>query len=108
MAAEKVRTRKMSSMKPELRAEKFILCGQEDGGSPRLAQNMRRRNREGPEPPFVQTPFELGWHTQGREGRINVLPRYRPVGLAKTSSEGMWSPRGTGTTVLTCPCPSQP
>ena len=42
-----------------------------------------------------------------------VLPWYRPVGVANTSSEthggkwaareGKWSPRGTGTTVLTYP-----
>ena len=31
-------------------------------------------------------PFVSGCHTQG-EGRINVLPWYRPVGVAKTSSE---------------------
>ena len=53
----------------------------------------------------------------GEEERINVLPWYRLVGVAKTSSEtqrrksraarkGMWPPRGTGTTVLTYPCPT--
>ena len=50
---------------------------------------------------------------------MNILPWYRLVGVAKTSSEtqrrksraarkGKWPPRGTGTTVLTYPCPSQP
>ena len=45
----------------------------------------------------------------GREGRINVLPWYRQVGVAKTSREtqrrksraarkGKWPPRGTGMT----------
>ena len=45
---------------------------------------------------------------------MNILPWYRPVGVAKTSSEtqrrksraarkGKWPPRGTGTTVLTYP-----
>ena len=24
-----------------------------------------------------------GWHTQGEEGRIDVLPWYRPVGVSK-------------------------
>ena len=48
---------------------------------------------------------------------MNILPWYRLVGVAKTSSEtqrrksqaarkGKWSPRGTGTTVLTYPCPT--
>ena len=57
--------------------------------------------------------------TAGRERWINILPWYRPVGVAQTSSEtgkresraakkGKWPPRGPGTTVLTNPCPSQP
>ena len=77
-------------------------------GSPRHVDNRRRRTREGPEPACVRAPFHLlGWHTQGGEGRINVLPWYRPVGVAKTSSEtqrrknqgarkGTWQPRGMG------------
>ena len=55
-----------------------------------------------------------GGGTCSGEGRINVLPWYRPVGVAKTSSEpqggksraarkGELSPRGTRTTVLTYP-----
>ena len=48
----------------------------------------RRRTREGPEPACVQTPFQsLGVAHAGREGRMNVLPWYRPVGVAKNSSE---------------------
>ena len=50
----------------------------------------------------------------GEQGRINVLPWYRLVGVAKTSCEtqggknsaarkGEWSPRGMGMTVLTYP-----
>ena len=50
---------------------------------------------------------------------MNILPWYRPVGVAipPVSSEkgraglpkkGKWPPRGTGTAVLTYPCPSQP
>ena len=50
----------------------------------------------------------------GGEGWINILPWYRLVGVAKTSSEtqrrksqaarkGKWPPGGTGTTVLTYP-----
>ena len=52
-------------------------------GSPRLVLNRRRRTREGPEPACVQNTFARRWHTQGREGRVNVLPWYRPVGVAK-------------------------
>ena len=50
---------------------------------------------------------------------MNILPWYRPVGVAipPVSLEGVraglpkkgkWPPRGTVTTVLTYPCPSQP
>ena len=52
-------------------------------GSPRHVCNKRRRTREGPEPACVQTPFFLGVAHAGRGGRINVLPWYRPVGVAK-------------------------
>ena len=64
--------------------------------------------------------FFLGVAHAGVEGWINILPWYRPVGVAKKSSEthkeeepglpekSKWPPRGTGTTVLTYPCPSQP
>ena len=53
----------------------------------------------------------------GREGRINILPWYRLDGVAippvsrtmlenQAVRKGKWSPRGTGTTALTCPCPT--
>ena len=83
-------------------------------GSRRHELNSRRRTREGPEPACVQTPFCFEVAHAGREGRMNILPWYRLVGVAKTSSEtqrrksraarkGKWPPRGTGTTVLTFP-----
>ena len=84
--------------------------------SPRHATNWRRRTRKGPEPACVRAPFGLRGGTRRGEGRINILPWYRPVGVAKTSSETQWRksrassprkwkwpPRGTGTTVLTNP-----
>ena len=81
-------------------------------GSPRHARNRRRRTRECPEPACVQTPLMLGWHTQGREGWINILPWYlqwvAQGGKNLAARKGKWSPRGTGTTVLFYPCPSQP
>ena len=40
----------------------------------------------GSQPACVQTPFIEVAHA-GREGRINVLPWYRLVGVAETSSE---------------------
>ena len=54
------------------------------------------------------------WRTQGGQDELNILPWYRLVGVAKTSSEtqrgrtglpkkGKWPPRGTRTTVLTYP-----
>ena len=55
--------------------------------SPRQVVNRRRRTREGPEPACVRSPFDAGVAHAGGEGRINVLPLYRPVGVAKTSSE---------------------
>ena len=61
--------------------------------------------------------LDTGWHTQG-EGWITILPWYHPVGVAKTSvsrkggraglpKNSKLPPRGTGTTVLTYPCPSR-
>ena len=61
----------------------------------------------------------LGWHTQAWKGEFNILPWYRVVsvaippvspegGRAGLPKKGEWPPRGTGTTVLTYPCPSQP
>ena len=76
-------------------------------GSSRLACNRRRRTREGPEPACVQTPNPDRVAHAGEEGRINILPWYRPAGVAKTNSEsrrrenraarkGKWSPRWYG------------
>ena len=56
-----------------------------------------------------------GWHTQGGKDELTSCRGT----VAKTSSEtqrrkswaarkGKWSPRGTGTAVLTYPCPGQP
>ena len=56
-------------------------------GSPRHATNRRRRTREGPEPACVRAPFDFGVAHAGGEGRINVLPWYRQVGVASTSTE---------------------
>ena len=60
-----------------------------------------------------------GWHTQGEKDELTSCRGYRLVGVAippvsrkggRTGlpKKGKWSPRGTGTTVLTYPCPSQP
>ena len=46
-------------------------------------QNRRRRTREGPEPTCVQTPSHFWCGTCREEGRINVLPWYRLVCVAK-------------------------
>ena len=59
-----------------------LLDGQGDGRSPRQVHNRRRRTREGAEPACVQTL----WRGGGTR-RENILPLYRPVGVAKTSSE---------------------
>ena len=56
-------------------------------GSPRHVCNIRRRTREGPEPACVRTPYVAGVAHAGGEGRINVLPWFRLVDVAKTSSE---------------------
>ena len=54
--------------------------------SPRHAINRRRWTREGPEFACVQT-LSIGVAHAGGEGRIHILPWYRLVGVAKTSSE---------------------
>ena len=77
-------------------------------GSPRRAHNRQRRTREGPEPACVQTPFLVGVAHAGGELWINILPWYRPVGVAKGGRAGLpkkgkWPPFGTGMTVLTYP-----
>ena len=87
-------------------------------GSPRQANNRRRRTRKGPEPACVQTPLSTsGWHMQGGKDELTSCRGYRLVGVAippvrrKGGRAGLpkkakWSPRGTGTTVLTYPCPT--
>ena len=76
-------------------------------GSPRHVENRRRRTREGPGPACLRAPLCFEGGTR-RGGRMNeLLPWYRVVGVAKTSSEtqrrksratrkGKWPPRGTG------------
>ena len=93
-----------------------LQAGSQEDWVPRYAKNGLRRAREGPEPVCVQTPFSVTvWHTPEEKGEQDVLPWYRLVGVASASSEsqrrenlaarkGKWSPRGTGTTVLTYPC----
>ena len=87
--------------------------------SPRHVQNRRRRTREGPEPACVLPPKCVGWHTQGVKDELTSCRGYRLVGVAippvsreggraGLPKKGKWPPRGTGTTVLTYPCPSQP
>ena len=87
------------------------------GRVPNLAVNRRRRTREGPRTCVCANTSDPRVAHAGEEGRENVPPWYRPVGVAKTSvrrarrenraaRKGKWSPRGTGTTVLTYPCPT--
>ena len=67
----------------------------------------------------ASTFFVPGVAHAGKEGRMNILPWYRLDGVAippvsrtrlenRAARGSQWPPRGTGTTVLTCPCPSQP
>ena len=76
-------------------------------GSPRHAVNRRRRTRNCPKPACVKTPLSDRVAHARVKGRNNVLSWYRLVGVA-LPPVSQWSPRGTGTTVLTYPCPSQP
>ena len=79
--------------------------GQGDG-SPRHVQNRRRRTRENLR---VCKHLLVGVAHAGGEGRINVLPWYRPVGVQNlqldarrkngAARKGKWSTRGTGMTV---------
>ena len=79
----------------------------------RFHQNTEWVAREMGSPMCASTFSVFGVAHAGEEGWINILPWYRLVGVAKTSSEtqrrnsraarkGKW-PRGTGTTVLTYP-----
>ena len=74
----------LEKKKKKTRAKHQVARGM---GSPRLASNRRRRTREGPEPACVQAPFFARVAHAGREGRIDVVPWYRLVGVVRTSSE---------------------
>ena len=53
-------------------------------GSPRQFHDRRRRTREGSKPACVQhNTFMIQGGTRRREGWINIMPWYRPVGVAK-------------------------
>ena len=55
---------------------------------PKRALNRRRGTHEGPETCVcANTILFLGVSHAGREGRINVLPWYRLVGVVSTSNE---------------------
>ena len=77
-------------------------------GSPRRVPNKRRRTRQSPEPACVQTTSSDGVAHARRKVELTFCPWYRLVGVARAARKGKWSPRGTGTTVLTYPCRSQP
>ena len=85
-------------------------------GSLRHVHNRRRRTRKGPEPACVLSPVQQGWHTQGvkdestscRGTGVAIPPVSREGGRAGLPKKGKWPPRGTETTNLTYPCPSQP
>ena len=70
--------------------------GQGDG-VPRLAINRRRRTRE---PACVQTPTLQGGTCREEWQKPPVRRKGGRAGMPK---KGKWSPRGTGTTVLTYP-----
>ena len=108
----KVLNKEVDLGEPTLSSIMYTWDGQGDG-VPKHVPNRRRPTRKGPEPACVQTPSGIRGGTRREEGWINILPWYRLVGVAKTSSEtqrksraarkGKWPPRGTGTTVLTYP-----
>ena len=52
-------------------------------GSPRHVHDRRRRTREGPEPECAITLWPLGGTRGEGEGRINVPPWNRPVGVVR-------------------------
>ena len=88
-------------------------------GFPRQVVNRWRRTREGPEPARVLPPMLLVWHMHGRKDELTSCrgtvqsawqksPVSREGGRAGLPKKGKWQPRGTGTTVLSYPCSSQP
>ena len=84
-------------------------------GSPRhVPQQAAADSRGVPEPACVQTPWLLGWHTQGEKDELTscrgtvqsawqYLQWVAKEGEPGCSQKGKWPPRGTGTTVLTYP-----
>ena len=84
-------------------------------GSPRLWAKQAAADSRGSRTCVCAKNTSGPWLAHaGGEGWINILPWYRLVGVAKTSSEtqrrksraarkGKWPPRGTGMTVLTYP-----
>ena len=81
--------------------------------SPRHVRNRRRRAREGSRTCVCANTFSVGV-AQGGKSEINVLPWYRLCRRGKNlqldarrqnqaARKGKWSPRCTGTTVLTYP-----
>ena len=95
--------------------EKFNLRSQGDG-VPKACVKQAAADSWGPNLRVCKHLFSGVAHA-GKERRINVLPWYRLVGVAKTSCKSWrrknwaarkskWSPRGTGMTVLTYPCPT--
>ena len=78
-------------------------------GSSRHGSNRRRRTREGPEPVCASTLADRVAHAGG-EGRINVLPWCRLVGVVSHLRKIGLPTRvsGTGMAVLTYPCPRKP
>ena len=88
--------------------------GQEDGVSKACPKQAAADSRGSRTCVCANTFYLWVWHTQGREGWINILPWYRLVGVAippvrrkggraRLPKKGKWPPRGTGTTVLTYP-----
>ena len=83
-------------------------------GVPKAGPKQASADSRGSRTCVCANTYRWGWHRRG-EGWIDILPWYRPVGVAKTSSEtqrrksraaqkkGKWPPRGTGTIVLTYP-----
>ena len=93
--------------------------GRADGqgdGVPKACREQAAADSRGSRTCVCANTLSSGVAHAGGEGRINVLPWYRLVGVAKNSSEtqrrksraarkGKWPPRGTVTTVLTYPLP---
>ena len=71
-----------------VRNKSEVIDGQGDGVPKACRQQAAADSRGSQKLRVCKHPFTSGvWHMQGEEGRINVLPWYRPVGVASTSSE---------------------